>query len=193
CCRRRTTSHRTRWSTALFWGAYPGLARHRLIRPVDILLQVICRNARHPGDARQRELLQQQLVDQLPGLRRDDLLGGVRYELTATVLAQALGLAVGDPPILDGMRRATPWTLHLSSPPRGDSIITTFRGLPKFHMSWHAVPFNTVFVSAARHKNSYSLDGKHMIEPEVSPRRSPRGRWPETGGTNRCTQMFETV
>jgi len=92
-------------------------ARHRRILPIDVGLQVIGRNAAHPDNARQRDLLQQQLVDELPGLRADDLLGGVWDELTATVLAHALGLAVVDAAILDSLFRPTPRTFHRVSPP----------------------------------------------------------------------------
>ena len=104
-----TTFHRIESSICLFFRD-ADLLRHVLIFSIDIVLQPWFRNACYTRNSCNRELLQQQFIDQFPGLFGNHFFLRVFDKLSSTLFAFKFGSTIMNRPVFDNVLWLTLWT-----------------------------------------------------------------------------------
>ena len=102
---RMTTFHHTEWSIVLFFWRYLNFLGNRCILIIDVILQPRFRNITDTGDASERDLFQEQLIDQVFGVLWDNLLLRIFNKLAMTITTFMILFAVMDTTIFDNSYR----------------------------------------------------------------------------------------
>jgi len=98
-----TTFHPSEPSNALFFGGDIHLLGNLGIFAFDVIMQPAFGDLQGSADACQRELFEQQAIDDFSLFVRDEDFVRILDELTSANLAQSVLLPVVDVPILDGI------------------------------------------------------------------------------------------
>lgn len=134
---RMTTSRPFAPLIGLFFRRHRDFTRHSSVFFPQVVVDPAFGDACDTNDTRNRDLFQQELVNEIPFFGRNELFDGLLDKLALAIFADATLLSSMDFAVSDGLRRLAAWTDGLHKHPHFLQLTTatiTYAALPKFHL-----------------------------------------------------------